>query len=554
MRVFVLGLDGATWDLLRPLAESGDLPHLSRLMAGGAHGALESVFPPLSPVAWTGVMTGKNSGKHGVFEFLEHAHNPLVGRVNSSRAIKAELVWEIAGRHGKATVAGGVPMSYPHRKAPGSYLGDFLAPPDAPDFASDPVLLKELEAELGEPYQPWSTAVHDGGNEAGALAELTHFLEHHLKAVSFLARRGGWDLFMYDLMATDRIQHELWHAWDPDHLAAKGRDLSAVREGYIEFWRKLDRGVGEIVDALPEGTAVLLMSDHGFGAIEHYVNFNVWLLQRGDIALQDSFYVKQKKWCYDRGVTPAAFYKLMVRLGLARQRVGRFRGKQTSWIERMAESAFLSRRHIDWSRTKAYAQGNFGQIFVNQKGRQPQGCVAPEDVRPYLDDLKAALREIPHPETGEPLVEAIYERDELYHGPHAHLGPDLTVVPKDWRYRTIGLHDFTTNTVIGPAFGPTGDHRTTGVLIAHGPAFRTGASPEGASLLDVAPTVLHLLGVPVPDDMDGRVLTEILDPSVVVPPAPREESAGVGVEPVAVGYSDEDEAEVQKRLADLGYL
>ncbi len=553
MRVFVLGLDGATWDLLRPLADAGELPHLDRLMDGGAHGTLESVFPPLSPVAWTGVMTGKNSGKHGVFEFLEHAHNPLVGRVNSSRAIKAELVWEVAGRHGKVTVAGGVPMSYPHRKAPGSYLGDFLAPPDAPDFASDPALLKELEAELGGPYRPWSTAVHDGGHEAEALAELTDFLDHHLKAVSFLARRGGWDLFMYDLMATDRIQHELWHAWEPNHLAAKGRDLSAVREGYIEFWRKLDRGVGAIVEALPGDTAVLLMSDHGFGPIEYYVNFNVWLLQRGDIALQDSFYVKQKKWCYDRGVTPAAFYGLMVRLGMARQRVGRFRGKQTSWLERVAESAFLSRRHIDWSRTKAYSQGNFGQIFVNQRGRQPQGCVAPEDVRPYLDDLKAALREIPHPETGEPLVEAIYERDELYQGPHAHLGPDLTVVPKDWRYRTIGLHDFTTNSVIGPAFGPTGDHRTTGVLIAHGPAFRAGSKPDGASLLDIAPTVLHLLGVPVPGDMDGRVLTEILDPSVVASPAPREESA-VAAEAVTVGYSAEDEAEIQKRLADLGYL
>jgi predicted AlkP superfamily phosphohydrolase/phosphomutase len=253
-------------------------------------------------------------------------------------------------------------------------------------------------------------------------------------------------------------------------------------------------------------------------------------------------------------VTPAALYGLMVRLGLARQRVGRFRGKQTSVLERFAESAFLSRRHIDWSRTKAYSQGNFGQIFVNLKGRQPQGCVDPKDLRSYLDDLKAGLREIPHPETGEPLVEAIYEREELYHGPHSHLAPDLTVVPKDWRYRTIGLHDFTTNTVIGPAFGPTGDHRTTGVLIAHGPAFRAGSTPEGATLLDIAPTVLHLLGVPVPADMDGRVLTEILDPSVVPAAVGREEAVSHGAEPVGVGYSGEDEAAVQKRLADLGYL
>src|SRR3954447_20092900 len=186
MKVFVLGLDGATWDLLGPLAKQGELPNLTRLMEKGASGTLSSVFPPLSPVAWTGVMTGKNSGKHGVFEFLEHAHDPLKGRVNSSRAIKAELVWEIAGRHGKSAVAGGVPMSYPPRKAPGFYLGDFLSPAGMPDFSSDPAILAELEAHLGTPYRPWSTAVHDGGNEAGALAELTDFLDHHLKAVQFL--------------------------------------------------------------------------------------------------------------------------------------------------------------------------------------------------------------------------------------------------------------------------------------------------------------------------------------------------------------------------------
>src|SRR5689334_10721550 len=125
MKVIVLGLDGATWDILKPLADAGELPSLANVMTRGSWGNLRSGFPPLSPVAWTGVMTGKNSGKHGIFEFLEYEHNPLGGRVNSSRAIRAELVWEVAGRHGKATVAGGVPMSYPPRPAPGFYLGDF---------------------------------------------------------------------------------------------------------------------------------------------------------------------------------------------------------------------------------------------------------------------------------------------------------------------------------------------------------------------------------------------------------------------------------------------
>src|SRR5437870_8808516 len=118
MKVFVLGLDGATWDLLRPLLDTGELPSLRKLMERGVSGPLRSVFPPLSPVAWTAVMTGKNSGKHGVFEFLEYAHDPLRGQVNSSRSIRADLVWEIAGGYGKRTVAGAIPMGYPHRPAP----------------------------------------------------------------------------------------------------------------------------------------------------------------------------------------------------------------------------------------------------------------------------------------------------------------------------------------------------------------------------------------------------------------------------------------------------
>jgi predicted AlkP superfamily phosphohydrolase/phosphomutase len=566
MKVFVLGLDGATWDLLEPLLRDGLLPNLVRLREHGSSGSLRSVFPPLSPVAWTGVMTGKNSGKHGIFEFLEHGHDPLHGRVNSSRAIRSDLLWEIAARYGKKTVAGAVPMSYPPRPAeqfPGFFLGDFLSPAGAPNFASDPTIFAELEREVG-PYQPWSTSIHDGGNEAVVLADLHAFLEQHLRAVRFLMNRCEWDLFIFDLMATDRFQHELWHAWDLTHRAARGheRELEALRPKLIEFWQSLDRGIGLIEADLPSDAALMLISDHGFGPIEQYVNFNVWLLEHAYIALEDSFYVKQKHWFYRQGATPEWIYGIMSRLGLGNHRVSRFRGKQESLMDRLGESIFLSRRHIDWSRTRAYAQGNFGQIFLNVKGRQPHGCVAPEDVRSLLDELKAGLMAIPHPETGEPLVEHIYEREELYHGPYAGLSPDLTVVLTDWRYRTIGLHDFTTNKVITPAFGPTGDHRLDGILIVSGPAFQVGAEPRDAALLDIAPTVLHLLDVPVPDDMDGRVLTELLEPMparlaaipILEPAFASAQANGDTSEPVDSSYSEEDNAAIQQRLADLGYL
>jgi predicted AlkP superfamily phosphohydrolase/phosphomutase len=181
-------------------------------------------------------------------------------------------------------------------------------------------------------------------------------------------------------------------------------------------------------------------------------------------------------------------------------------------------------------------------------------------VKPLVEELRAGLMKIPHPETGQPLVEHVYERDELYHGPHAQLAPDLTVVLNDWRYRTIGLHDFTTNKVISPAFGPTGDHRLDGILIASGPAVRPGSTTRTAELLDIAPTALHLLGVPVPADMDGRVLTELLEPELVSTSAAEPGLAAAlalsstPASPFDSPYTAEEDAAIQQRLSDLGYL
>jgi predicted AlkP superfamily phosphohydrolase/phosphomutase len=564
MKVFILGLDGATWSVLEPLIHEGLLPNLAKLREQGSWGNLLSVFPPLSPVAWTGVVTGKNPGKHGIFEFVEYGHRPLSGHVNSSRAVQTEQLWEIAQRHGKKTVVGGVPMSYPARPSKnfsGFFLGDFLSPAGASDFSSDAAFFAELERAVG-PYRAWSTSIHDGGNEAVVLDDLHRFMEQHLKAIRVLMKRCEWDFFVFNLMATDRLQHELWHVWDLTHRAARGREseLESLRPRLLEFWQSIDEAIGEIKADLPSDTAFLIISDHGFGPIEHYVNLNVWLLEQGYIALKDSFYVKQKHWFYRRGVTPEWIYGLMTKFGLGSHRVSRFRGKQNSFVDRLGESLFLSRRHIDWSQTRAYAQGNFGQIFLNLKGRQPNGCVTADDVRPLLDELKAAIASVPHPETGKPLVERVFEREELYHGPHTYLAPDLTIVLTDWRYRTIGLHDFTTNRMIAPAFGPTGDHRLDGVLIGAGPMFRAGAKPVKASLLDIAPTVLHLLGLAVPNDLDGRVLMEILDRETALASTPSvyasafAGASNAGELCIGVPYGAEDDATIKQRLADLGYL
>ena len=203
-------------------------------------------------------------------------------------------------------------------------------------------------------------------------------------------------------------------------------------------------------------------------------------------------------------------------------------------------------------KTVAYAQGNFGQIFLNVKGRQPNGCVDPADVPALIQKIKERLMLLKHPETGEPLIDTVFEQGDLYKGPFSKMGPDLTVVLKDWNYRTIGLHEFTTHRTICPAFGPTGDHRLDGMIVGVGPAFEKGAAPINACLLDIAPTILHLMGVPVPDDMDGRVLTELLKTELRGSQQVQKSVASESINPGQVNA--EEDALIEQRLADLGYL
>ena len=524
MKVFVLGLDGATWDVLEPLARRGTLPNLGGCRDRGRRATLNSVFPPLSPVAWTGVMTGKNSGKHGVFEFLEYGHDPLArpgelvagdpggaglgdrrpARQGDGRRRRAD---ELSASQGAGVLPGRLPQ--PGRR------GRLRQRPGDPRAS--------WRRHLGTPYRPWSTAVHDGGNEPAALAELTDYLDHHLKAVQFLDEavpvgplhvRPDGDR-PRPARALARLAPLAPGGERARPLGGEGRATSSSGSGSIAASARSR-------PRCRPTRSLILMSDHGFGPIEWYVNFNVWLLEQGYIALA-GFALRQAEALVLEAGRDA---RVVLRPDGASSawpsnRVDRFRGKQMTWVDRLADSAFLSKKHIDWSKTKAYAQGNFGQIFLNVKGRQPQGCVEPGDVRPLLDELKAQLLAIPHPETGEPLVEKVLEREDLYSGPHAHLAPDLTAVLGDWNYRTIGLYDFTTNKMISPAFGPTGDHRMEGDPHRLRPGVPSGVAARGARPCWTSRRrSCTCWACPCPADMDGRVLTEILDPSRRRPRSP----------------------------------
>jgi predicted AlkP superfamily phosphohydrolase/phosphomutase len=216
---------------------------------------------------------------------------------------------------------------------------------------------------------------------------------------------------------------------------------------------------------------------------------------------------------------------------------------------------FLSWRDIDWTKTKAYSFGNVGQVFINLRGREPQGIVEPgEEYEELREQIISMLAELRDPETGIQVIEHIYRREEVYSGEQANELPDIVMLPLNMEYGATGLSAFVSNRVVAPSFAYSGSHRMEGVFMLSGHGVRPGLVVEGAQIVDVAPTILHLLGLPVPTDMDGRVLTEALDERFLASRLVEYSDEAAIPGPVGRGLSEEEAQEVTERLRGLGYV
>jgi predicted AlkP superfamily phosphohydrolase/phosphomutase len=295
------------------------------------------------------------------------------------------------------------------------------------------------------------------------------------------------------------------------------------------------------------------MSDHGFGPIHRFVNLNVWLWQRGFLALKGDALTRLKALLYQLGLTPALGYRIGMRLGFANLRLSRGMSRRLGLL-RAVGRIFLSLDNVDWEHTRAYSQGNYGQIYVNLQGREPCGIVAPgREYQAVTSQITAALRELRDPATRQPIVERVFGREDLYHGPLAGHSPDVMFLLAD-TYKPLGTLEFSSHRLVEDAFGNSGDHRMDGILVMSGDAIRQGLTVHGAKLIDLAPTILYLADVPVPSDMDGRVLTEAIEPAHLEAHPVQRGSAGEQQLHQELDYSDEDRAEVMERLRRLGYV
>lgn len=320
-----------------------------------------------------------------------------------------------------------------------------------------------------------------------------------------------------------------------------------------QFYALLDQGLGEIVKDAGRAE-VVVASDHGFGPIHAYLAFNIWLLDKGYLVLKRGPATLLKRLVYGAGLTPVLFYRLSMALGLARLRLsGGFHSRQK--MQMLLNRFFLSFDNVDWKRTRAYSRGNYGQIYVNLKGREPRGSVSPG--REY-ESVRAAIRkdllESRDPLSGEAMFEKVCFREEIYSGPYVDEAADILFLPRDMRYKALGTLDFTSSKFIFPVYGNSGDHRMDGIFLGSGEAFRQGAKLDGPSLVDLAPTVLYLLGLPVPRQMDGKVLMDaIRDEHLIEYPVDYCDAELLGRAGGNTLTSQESE-DIKRRLEGIGYI
>jgi len=548
-RVAVFGLDGVTFDLLQPWLDEGRLPNLAALLQGGAHGRLRSTIPPVSASAWASFSTGTNPGQHGLVDFTYPVEDGYEIQITNGRTRAVPALWDIvSGAGGQAGVIS-MPMTYPPQPLNGFMLCSFLTPSQESQYTY-PASLQAEVTQIAGPF-PLHMSEKGRGQDPRIFVRAVKQMEvDRAAAVKYLLQNKSWDLFLYVFETTDNLQHEVWHLLDNSHPLYDADMAELVVPEILDYYETVDRLLGEMLALVPEDVLIVTLSDHGFGPFHKFFHINNWLAAKGWLQFKRTPVSQLKRWAFQLGMTPINALKWItaLRLGGMRKNVKRGRGGKT------LRRVFLSFNDVDWARTSAFSVGNFGQVYLNVAGKRRQGTVSSAEYEGLRDEIATAAMALVDPEDGSQVVPTVYKREEVFHGRSASRLPDLVLHTDRAKYVSFGHADFGSNQIIEPSTGQTGHHHMVGITGLRGPGVPAGVVLPEASLLDLAPTILHYMGLPVPKYMDGRVLTEAFsDAFNAANPVQFHDvdlTGGAG----SGGVSVEEEALVMEKLRDLGYV
>jgi len=575
-KVFIVGIDGGTLNLVKPWAEQGKLPTFARIMQNGVSGKLMSTIQPISASAWSSFATGKNPGKHGILDFVRSTPFSYKVQFVNASARDGKTLWRILSESGATVGVMNVPVTFPPEQVNGFLIAGMLSPSLGSGFTFPDGLLKEINAKVDKYIIDVDVPNISGGDKREIfLNKAMESLKIRRDTMRYLYLKRKPDFFCVAFTESDRISHNFWKYMDsfsslssPPYTGGKERgdggnidkktpssisELEKEKYGdaILNLYIELDIILAEILSMIDDDTTLYIISDHGFGPVHKTVSVHRWLCHHG--------FMKMKKEALGFGKMTDGFVRKFQEILPPGAK-----GFVKKWMPFLANTAVSQASYsgIDWSQTRAYPVGHFSDIFINVAGRQPEGIVQPgSEYEKLRDEITEKLYEFKDPDDNSNVVERVYKREELYHGKYLENMPDLIIGWQDYKY--LRMFNFppsddesmiwTIPPTLSLLWDRTGAHNPNGIFMAIGPNIKAGAQVEGTNIMDIAPTVLYEHGIPVPDDMDGRILTEIFDEQYVKS-NPAQMVASDESRMSEYTYSDEEKDEVEKRLKGLGYL
>jgi predicted AlkP superfamily phosphohydrolase/phosphomutase len=455
-RALVIGLDCAPPQLVFERWRE-DLPTLRSLMERGRYGVLRSCDPPITVPAWACMTSSRSPGALGIYGFRNRRDNSYAGlTIADSRSVSAPRVWDVLSARGRPAIVIGVPPSYPVTALNGVMISCFLTPDTQRSQYTYPAELKqEIEGLVGS----YMVDVDDfrTSDKERLLADIEEMTEKRFRVAEHLLETRPWDLFFMVEMGTDRMHHAFWRFFDPEHrLHEPGNRFEGAM---LDYYRALDEKIDRLLRFAEDDTAVLVVSDHGAKRIDGGICVNEWLRNEGYLVL----------------------------------------------AEEPAEPTPLRPEMVDWSRTTAWGEGGYYcRLSLNVEGREPQGTVPAHEYERVRAELKAKLEALGD-EQNQPIGTVAYRPEELYSQQNG-IPPDLLVYFGELAWRSIGQVGTGSVHVLENDTGPDdANHAPEGLYLLAAEGVETGPGEE-RDLRDIAPTLLTLLGEPVPGDMEGRSL------------------------------------------------
>jgi predicted AlkP superfamily phosphohydrolase/phosphomutase len=462
-KVFVVGLDCGDPVLVFDQWRD-ELPNFRQLMDVGAYGPLDSCVPCITVPAWSSMTSGKDPGVLGFYGFRNRADYGYENMtIATGAAVHEPRVWEMLGKTGKEVVVVGVPQTYPVKPVNGQMISSFLTPSVQSQYTFPNEFRYEIDQLLdGRTYD---VDVHQFRTEDKdfLLRQIYEMTEKRFTVLKHMLKGKPWDFFMFVEMGVDRIQHGLWQYMDSTHL--KYRPDNPYQEAIKEYYKYIDRELGEMLSALDDDTVVVVVSDHGAKRMDGGICINEWLRREGYLVLKDD--------PMREGYRPIPFEKV----------------------------------EVDWKKTTAWgAGGYYARIFLNVRGRESHGLIPQASYEKVRDQIAAEIEAIPDHQ-GNPINTTCFKPQAIYQQVR-NIPPDLIIYLGNLHWRSVGSFGFDSIYTFENDTGPDdANHAQEGMIIYYDPTRNlSGQRLNGLQLMDFAPTVLHLMGQPIPEDMQGKVI------------------------------------------------